>query len=340
MFAVTGLTRFLELMPKRRQLIIMSYHRIGDAARTDYDSGVFSATAEEFDNQISYFKRHFHLVNLEEARGIVDGSAPPGASVLITFDDGYLDNYTVAFPILRSHGAQATFFLPTAFINTRKLPWWDTIAFILKRSRKRVIELRYPVATTFDLEREGLAQVTAAILQLYKKPSMQEKERFISELENSCESARPHEASGRRFLNWDEARVMQRSGMAFGSHTHTHEILSKLSPAQQAQELRQSREILESQLHQPIDTLAFPVGKRDTFSQETFRVLKSTGYRAAFSFYGGINLPGKIHPFDIRRYGIHGPSYARFRLRIAAGAHGVTQKPWGRGWNLFPNLYG
>jgi peptidoglycan/xylan/chitin deacetylase (PgdA/CDA1 family) len=317
--AATGFTRILELLPKRRLLMILNYHRIGDAAQTPYDPGVFSATAEEFDAQVTYLKRRFRILNLEEALGIVDGGPLPETSVLITFDDGYLDNYTLAFPILRAHKVQATFFLPTAFISTGKLPWWDVIAFILKQSRKKVIQVRFPETATFDLERESVSRVIMRVLQLYKRPSMQESERFISELESNCESSRPVENSQRCFLNWDEAREMRQAGMAFGSHTHTHEILSKLSPDQQLQELCQSREILESHLKERTDTLSIPVGQRDSFSQETVRMLGVTGYRAAFSFYGGLNIPGKIDPFDIRRYGVDGQSYSRLRLQTAIG---------------------
>jgi hypothetical protein len=114
MSAATGLTRVLEWMPKRRLLMVLNYHRIGDAAQTPYDPGVFSATAEEFNAQITYLKRRFRFSSLGETRGILRGGNLPETSVLITFDDGYIDNYTLAFPILRAH---------TDFIGTGKLPW-------------------------------------------------------------------------------------------------------------------------------------------------------------------------------------------------------------------------
>jgi peptidoglycan/xylan/chitin deacetylase (PgdA/CDA1 family) len=325
MCAATGFTRVLESVPMRPLLMVLNYHRIGDATQTPYDSGIFSATAEEFDAQIAYLKRRFYLTSLEEARGVVAGGVPPGTSVLITFDDGYLDNYTLAFPILRSHNVQGVFFLPTAFVGTGKLPWWDVIAYIVKHSRKKVIRLQYPEVVAFDLERDSLPQVIMRILRFYKRSPMEERERFVSALEKACESSRPQDNAERCFLSWDEAREMQQAGMAFGSHTHTHQILSKLSPEQAQEELRQSREILESQLNRPIDMLAFPGGRRDTFSAETREMLESAGYRAAFSFYGGPNLPGEIRPFDIRRYGIDGQSHARFRLQTAVRASTGTR---------------
>ena len=315
MCARTGVTRMLETLPQRRALIILNYHRIGNADDTLFDSGVFSATAEQFDSQIAYLKRHFHMATLEEVFAIIGGAAPRGPSVLITFDDGYLDNYTVAFPILRSQDVQAVFFLPTAFIGTGKLPWWDVIAYIIKRSVKRRIHLEYPKPENFDLAVDGGKRVSMEILRLFAHPAVKDPERFLADLERECQVSRPEAEAERCFLNWDEARDMQQHGMAFGSHTHSHEILTRLSPEVQREEVRHSREILERELNRRIDILAYPVGLKHCFSSDTQRALEETGYRAAFSFYGGSNRVGKVRAFDIRRYGVADPSFARFRLQ-------------------------
>src|SRR5882757_5686648 len=139
----TGITKVLESLPQRLVLMILNYHRVGNAADTPFDSRTFSATPEELDSQLAYLKRRFHMATLEEALGIVNGNreAPRRTSVLITFDDGYLDNYTLAFPMLRKHGVQGVFFLPTAFVGSGKLPWWDAIAYMIKKSRQKSIRL-------------------------------------------------------------------------------------------------------------------------------------------------------------------------------------------------------
>jgi peptidoglycan/xylan/chitin deacetylase (PgdA/CDA1 family) len=321
-----GLTRILESMPQRRALIVLNYHRLGNADETPFDSGVFSATAEQFESQIAYFKRRFHMTTLEEVFAMIGGDVPRGTSMLITFDDGYLDNYTLAFPILRAQGVQGVFFLPTAFIGTRNLPWWDVIAYIVKQSVKERICLEYPEPVNFDLKAEGGKRVSMQILRLFTQPAVKDPERFIGELEKVCEVTRPEGGTERCFLDWHEARDMQVHGMAFGSHTHSHEILSRLSPESQREEARLSREILERELNQKIEILAYPVGLKHCFSAETVNILEQTGYRAAFSFYGGSNVPRKIQPFDIRRYGVADQSHARLRLQAALGA--ATGAPW------------
>ena len=324
--AYTRLTWLLERMPQRQVLIILNYHRIGDAAHTPYDPGVFSATAEEFAAQIAYIKNRFHIATLEESLAMIDGGGPPGASVLITFDDGYIDNYSLAFPVLRSHGLQAVFFLTTAFVGTGHLPWWDTVAYIVKQSRTNLIRLRYPEPATFDLEQIGVSQATMQILRLYKKTSMKDHERFCGELEAACKTSRPQGDIERCFMNWEEVREMHRAGMAFGSHTHTHPILTTLAAQQQQTEFGISRAILEHELGTRIDVLAYPVGARHAFSAESILGLKNTGYRAAFSFYGGVNCPGKMQPFDMRRNDVGHQSYSRLRLQTAIGA--LTAARW------------
>jgi hypothetical protein len=105
----SGASFLLSQLPARDSLLVLNYHRIGNAEDDLFDPGVFSATAEQFDYQIAYLKRRLSLVTLDEALAFVDGTIKEKTRrcrVLMTFDDGYLDNYEIAYPILRSHGAR------------------------------------------------------------------------------------------------------------------------------------------------------------------------------------------------------------------------------------------
>lgn len=317
--AATGFARVLESMPKQRILLIINYHRIGNADETPYDSGVFSCTADQLESQIAYIKQHCRIATLEEAVGIANRRAALSEpAILITFDDGYIDNYQLAFPILRRYGVQGVFFLPTAFVGTGRLPWWDVIAYIVKRSRKKKLHINYPEPMIFDIDRDGMENCLMRISNLYKQPSMNDGERFLEALESACDSPRPLGDTDRCFLSFDEAREMQRGGMTFGSHTHTHELLARMPAERQREEISISKEILQSELRTDIETLAYPVGLPHTFSGDTIRALQETGYQAAFSFYGGFNRPGTIQAFDIRRVPV-GPSNSRFRLQTSLG---------------------
>ncbi len=320
--AAMGMTRLLETVLRRDALLVINYHRIGNAEETPYDSGTFGPTAEQFDWEMGYVKSRFNCVSLEEALAMMTGKEPVRSSLLITFDDGNIDNYQTAFPILRSHSLAATFFLPTSFIGTQRLPWWDTIAYIIKHSRKDSFKVQYPHPAEFRLDRARPSATVFQVLLFCTNHATTNYAPLIDELETACDCARPNGSSERCFLNWDEAREMQAAGMSFGSHTHNHEVLSGLPLEHQIAELSESRAILERELGRRVDILAYPVGRPYTFNADTRVALEQTGYRSAFSFYGGANIRGNLNSLDIRREDCHSPSTALFRLQTTLASFG------------------
>jgi peptidoglycan/xylan/chitin deacetylase (PgdA/CDA1 family) len=315
----SGASFLLSQLPARDSLVVLNYHRIGNAEDDLFDPGVFEATAEQLDDQISYLKRHVSLVTLDEAVAFVHGDGNGNTRrcrVLITFDDGYLDNYTTAFPILRSHGVQGVFFLVTSFVGSGHVPWWDHIAYLVKTAQNRRFTLRYPDTLAVDLDGDGVTASLRAVLRLYKKPQNSDPTRFIREL---AEAAQGAELPGtlRRFLNWDEAGEMIQGGMAIGSHTHSHDVLSQLDPDRQYEELARSRAILQEKLGTGVEALAYPVGARSSFTAETQQAARTAGYRAAFSYHGGTNLPGKTVVYNVSRIPMGDGSWDRFRVQTA-----------------------
>jgi peptidoglycan/xylan/chitin deacetylase (PgdA/CDA1 family) len=315
----SGASFLLSQLPARDSLLVLNYHRIGNPDDDLFDPGVFSATADQFNEQVSYLKNHVSLVTLDEALAFIEGTNKEKnrrCRVLITFDDGYLDNYEIAYPVLSAQGAQGVFFLATSMVGSCEAPWWDHIAYLVKTARRRRFQLRYPMDLTVNLDEKGLAESLRAILRHYKLPENSDPARFIRELEEESKGeALPR--TQRRFLNWDEAREMSKGGMAMGSHTHSHTVLSQLSTDQQREELTKSRTILKEQLGVEVDVLAYPVGGKTSFTYETQTLAREAGFRAGFSFYGGTNLPGKTLPYDVKRIGIDDQSRSRFRVQTA-----------------------
>jgi peptidoglycan/xylan/chitin deacetylase (PgdA/CDA1 family) len=104
-----------------RQAVIVALHRVND--RTAWDA--LTIGVRQFDAFCDLFRRHFDVVPLAEIIHRVRTRAPLAGALAITFDDGYLDNFEEARPILLRHGLPATFFVSTNFIGTDTVPWWD-----------------------------------------------------------------------------------------------------------------------------------------------------------------------------------------------------------------------
>jgi peptidoglycan/xylan/chitin deacetylase (PgdA/CDA1 family) len=316
-------------LPARNTLLVLVYHRIGNRDEELFDPGIFSATGEQLDEQIAYLKRVVSLVTLEEALAFIEGKLQekkPRCRVLITFDDGYLDNYEIAFPVLRSHGVQGVFFLSTGLIGSSSVPWWDEIAFVLKTARERRFSLRYPTDLRVDLVEDGVQTSIRNVIELYKSPANKDPERLIRELEEMTKGEDLPE-NGRRFLSWDEAKAMIGGGMAIGSHCHSHCVLSKLQLEEQSRELNQSRGLLKERLGINAEAIAYPIGGITSFSEQTQALAQKAGYSIAFSYYGGTNPLGQPNPYNVKRTGILADQ-SQLRFRVQTTTCRATGKYW------------
>ena len=281
-------------------LYVFNYHRIGDSALSDFDPNVFSCTSARFENQLVFFKNSFTVISEDELLTIFDSEKTYNDKfALITFDDGYIDNYELAYPLLLKHKLPASFFIATDFILNNVIPWWDEIAFIIKACNPNHIKLT-SIKEEFNLTNVPIDYKIKEVLRQFKqskKPSMDEK---IAELRDALGYYDKIETNQPLFMNWQQMLEMKANGMTFGSQTCSHSILSHLSNEQQEFEIKNSKLKLETKLNTTISSIAYPVGTIDSYNQTTLKLTKHYGYKIGFSFISGINQTAN-NQFEFRR---------------------------------------
>ncbi|UPW19203.1 polysaccharide deacetylase family protein [Agarivorans sp. TSD2052] len=269
-------------------IYVFNYHRIGDARSSDFDPNVFSCTAEQFEQHLLFYKQQFDVLNEAQLLSLLDSQqAITKPYALITFDDGYIDSYQQAFPLLKKHGLSAMFFVVTEYTNGGSLAWWDEVAWLVKHSKVSQLKLEH-WANAVDLSGKNEKQNIRKMLFAFKADQQYTMEQKLVQLRAICK-APALQNSLSLFANWQQLQEMAASGMTIGSHTRSHPILAHLEPDQQREELDESRRYIENQLNSSVCMLAYPVGSTDSFTEVTQMLAKETGYRLAFSFMNGIN---------------------------------------------------
>ena len=296
--------RWWSRLDQWQGIVTLNYHRIGDAHQTSLDSGVFSAAAEQFEEQLKYLKAESDVIGV----GDISDALRPGSKrrcVLITFDDGYLDNYQIAYPILKQVGVPAVIFLTTGFLDQRFVSWWDEIAWIMKNTQRT--ELKLPdlwEVEPFSLTNGNSRPEILRLLRLAKllpPPSLQN---LLSDLAEAAGTGRaPQTTETAPWLTWDMVREMRRGGIDFGGHTVTHPVLSTCTVEQQRDEIMVSKQRIEQELGEPITVFSYPIGQPWSFNADSVRLVREAGYQCAFSFYPGYSTYGS-DKYDMRRVAI------------------------------------
>lgn len=303
-FNRSGATSLLRHVPNWRGLLVLNYHRIGRPETSKFDYNLWSATEENFAEQVRFLSTNFDVIGLADLDDIF--ARKSGKHVLITFDDGYIDNYELAFPILQAYGTPATFFITTGFLDNRTIAWWDEIAWMIRSSQKPGLPSNNYVSEPTPLNLEGDPKRTAAVdrfVKVYWTLSAEQTETFLNDVAELTGSGRcPKNANHDPWMTWDMVRDMHKNGMSIAAHTASHPILSHLKSDQQSYEIRESKRRVEQEVACNVDALSYPVGGRKMFNGATKMAMQRAGLRYGFSYYGEYCRFGDNDFFDIPRF--------------------------------------
>jgi len=281
----TGCGRALRASNVWQGLLILNYHRIGDPTQSMLDRNLWSASAEDFDAQVQHGAREFDVIGLQDLEHVLRERR--GRYLMFTFDDGYRDNYTHAYPILRARGVPCTFFLTTGFLDRAQVPWWDEIAWMVRSSRLQALDVNRWTSTPVPLEDPHREGAIRRLLNVYKGLPGEQTDEYVEFLADALETGRvPESISRDLWMTWDMVREMRRGGMTFGGHTVTHPVLANQSAAQQDWEIGECRRRLVAELNEPVMAFSYPVGGPNSFNTFTRTSLAQHGFRLGFTYYG------------------------------------------------------
>ena len=305
-----------------KSLTVANYHRIDDPNRAGFDSFKpnVSATPRDFERQMEYLAKWFNVVSLKDVVEWLDRRKDlPAYAALITFDDGYLDNYTSAFPILRKYNFPALIFLTTGHIGTDAPFYWDMAAYCFSHTEND--HLTFPDGHVESWsDQKQLEQVSKNWIEGMKALPQAEKQIYVENLPILLGVSIPAGFFQKLMMNWDQVREMQKGGIEFGAHTMHHPILTRISLDQVKEEVNGSKSMIEKELGEPVLGFAYPNGQASDLNDSVEKIIAESGIRAAFTLLSGPSSQDEVkgNPFAIRRIFIsHRHSLAEFALLLS-----------------------
>ena len=305
-----------------KSLTVVNYHRINDPYQKGFDSFKpnVSATPEDFDRQLDYLAKWFTVVSLKDVVEWLDGrkDLPPYAA-LITFDDGYLDNYTSAFPLLQKQNFPALIFLTTGHIGTDAPFYWDMAAYCFAHTQSDHLTIPDGRIAHWS-NSEQREQVSKHWIELMKTLPQIEKQIYVDNLPVLLGVSIPAGFFRRLMMDWDQVREMQKGGIEFGAHTVHHPILTRIALQQVRDEVAGSKSRIEDELGQTVLGFAYPNGQAMDLNEDVEKIVADSGIRTAFTLLSGPSSQGEVkrNPYAIRRIFIsHKHSMAEYAMLLS-----------------------
>ncbi|MEM9135445.1 MAG: polysaccharide deacetylase family protein [Actinomycetota bacterium] len=251
--------------------MILTYHSVLDERWRPWIDPTYGVTARQFERHVAFLAKHRNVISMSELEAYVaDGRTPPKGSVVITFDDGYLNNLTTAAPILARAGLPATFYLATGYVSERRNQWIDTVFVAFRRRRLHHLEFgghRYDLGAWSDEQRAH-----AALCNTLLPASLPERREILDDVRRQLKpDARPPALT----MGWRDVQALKAfsADFEFGAHTRHHLDLSALPRDEVKVEVADSVADVEDELDQEVRHFSYPFGRLDSSGGEVIREL-------------------------------------------------------------------
>jgi len=272
---------------------ILAYHSIGDGQK------YFGMTLGPgvFEKQMEYLHKHYNLLSLADyCKSVEDDRAIPDNCIVITFDDGYMDNYTNAFPILKKYNIPATIFVSTDPVAKGEPLFFDAIVYGIYNTGRKYLNLEEYGFPRYLINNSFLKfKTTGEFNMLSQKMNSKERNLLIRRVLDSLDLNYENIRGAHIYLSWKEIMEMRQHGIEIGAHTKSHLCLPFLAEEEMKSEIFDCKDILEEKLGEPVKSFAYPYGGIQDFNENVKNTIQEAGLKCACTLYekgteGGIDL--------------------------------------------------
>lgn len=326
----SGILYYTGILNSRgRQSVILAYHRVlpeGSKELRFIQPGMY-VTTQTFEKHMQYINEHYHVIALEELM------KNPGVenACIVTFDDGWYDNYKYALPVLKKYSIPATIFLATNLIGTNTWAWPDRISYYIHFAPRdqvdaiiNVILSQSQIKTASNVK--GFPSIKSRAILVdelinYLKTMTEDARNSLMCLIDSRMEVLLCDLNGQRpWMTWPEIIEMSSNNVTFGAHSHNHVILTQTNIEEAQKEIVDSKNMLLDKLGIPASMFSYPNGN---YNHELMRIIDNLGFKLAVTTRPGM-LDESENPLALRRILIHNDmtsSKHMFVYRITKKVH-------------------
>lgn len=276
---LTGLASLYVRGRGVRGATILMYHSVARAPEAQWVDPRYHVTPDEFEAQMAFLARNRQVVSMTDLVAALEENRDlPAGTVALTFDDGYLDNLTVAAPVLEKHGLPATLYLCSSYVSRSENQWIDRLYGLFRARTKEELAFEQEPSVRFDLSNPGQERLAyRAAGKILLEGDLDRRRQCFEEIERRLA---PESPGPRLTLSWEEVRDLVRRFPKFeiGAHTCNHLDLPRFEGELAESEIAGCTEEIRRELGARPVHFSFPYNRWSPQSQERVR---RNGYRSA-----------------------------------------------------------
>jgi len=323
---LSGLAGINARLASPEGALILYYHSIVDDELSAFVDPANALTKRQFETQLRYLKKHCQVISFADMMDCFKNREKlPERAAVITFDDGYLDNLTIAAPLLQKYGLPTTLFLCTGYVERREAQWIDELYTLFSWRTRHMLEIP-DCGGSYDLgQKDQLQSAYKAISTVLLGTGRESGRRLLSEINDKLQ---PRRTGPQLTLGWDDVRQLKQQYPLFeiGLHTRDHVDLTTLDEPEIRAELQRCRDDYEKELGAAARYFSYPYGRN---SKLVRNCVKDAGFEGALA-----TQPTALASNDSDRYALPrfetSPSNLDLKLWMTGSFPQLSKRIFGR----------
>ena len=262
---------------------VLTFHRVVED-KMDFrihNHQSLEVTPEQLNQTIQFYKsKNYAFFSLDDLHHALTVEKPKQKFVVFTFDDGYRDNFTNAYPILKKHNVPFCIYVNTNFPDQKAILWWYLLEDFLKEESSVKFQwegINYLIPSKTISEKEmAFDQIRILINQSFSKGNFKDMLNVVFGKKESDYLSYVEKMA----MSWEEIKLISQDPLVtIGAHTVNHFPLTRLDSSDLEFEILESKRLLEKYIQQPVNHFAYPFGKVTEATFREFEMVKSLGLK-------------------------------------------------------------
>jgi peptidoglycan/xylan/chitin deacetylase (PgdA/CDA1 family) len=221
-------------------------------------------------------KENYDFISLDDLYIILKNGEKAKKKIVFTLDDGYADNYEIAYSIFKKHNIPFTIYITTSFPDQKAILWWYLLEDLIIENEEIVLSDDRKFSCKTEEEKIDTFNKIRKLIQSLKRDD------FLNNLQKLFKKYDIDwlEKSKTLCLNWEQIVKLSKDELVtIGGHTVNHLALNQLSEDEVINEVLEANRIIESKINKKIEHFAYPFGSRSEIMQREFDIVKNLHFK-------------------------------------------------------------
>ena len=224
---------------------------------------------------VELLDKGYDFISLDELYDILKSKKSTKKKIVFTLDDGYKDNYELAYPIFKKYDVPFTIYVTTSFPNKSVILWWYILEDLILENDFLIVDEKKYICRTMEEKNRVFLEVRRVILALEQRDLLNQLNKIFVNYDIDWFSR-----NNELCMSWDEIKILSKDSLCtIAGHTVNHYVFHKLNDKEIITEIVDANKEIEKEIEKKVEHFAYPFGSINEVKIRELKIVEKLQFK-------------------------------------------------------------